>query len=121
MLMRIATKGTSGVQLAIASSKHKRDTTGDSPFKGTSGVQLQRRHRNKHYRKTPSDQAITHSAQVRFATNIHYATHFAGWRMSCDYTSDLRCASLSAFESGIFELLGQLYTARLLFFAVEKK
>ncbi len=41
--------------------------------------------------------------------------------MSCYYKSDLRCASLSAFESGIFELLGQLYPARLLFFAVEKK
>ena len=26
--------------------------------------------------------------------------------MSCDYKSDLRCASPSAFESGIFELLG---------------
>ena len=73
------------------------------------------------YRKRPSDQAITHSAQGRFATNVHYATHFAGWRMSCDYKSDLRCASLSAFESGIFELLGQLYPARLLFFADEKK
>ena len=41
--------------------------------------------------------------------------------MSFCYKSDLRCASLSAFESGIFELLGQLYPARLLFFAVEKK
>ena len=41
--------------------------------------------------------------------------------MSCDYKSDLRCASPSAFESGIFELLGQLYPARLLFFAIEKK
>ena len=41
--------------------------------------------------------------------------------MSCCYKSDLRCASLSASESGIFELLGQLYPARLLFFAVKKK
>ena len=41
--------------------------------------------------------------------------------MSSYYKSVLRCASLSAFESGIFELLGQLYPARLLFFAVEKK
>ena len=41
--------------------------------------------------------------------------------MSFCYKSDLRCASLSAHESGIFELLGQLYPARLLFFAVEKK
>ena len=41
--------------------------------------------------------------------------------MLCDPQSDLRCASPSAFESGIFELLGQLYPARLLFFAVEKK
>ena len=41
--------------------------------------------------------------------------------MSSYYKSDLRCASLSAHESGIFELLGQLYPARLLFFAVEKK
>ena len=41
--------------------------------------------------------------------------------MSFCYKSDLRCASPSAFESGIFELLGQLYPARLLFFAVEKK
>ena len=41
--------------------------------------------------------------------------------MSCVRRSDLRCASPSAFESGIFELLGQLYPARLLFFAVEKK
>ena len=41
--------------------------------------------------------------------------------MLCSYKSDLRCASLSAFESGIFELLGQLYPARLLFFAVKKK
>ena len=72
-------------------------------------------------RKTPSDQAITHSAQGRLATNIHYATHFAGWRIAFCNKSDLRCASLSAFESGIFELLGQLYPARLLFFAVKKK
>ena len=42
--------------------------------------------------------------------------------MSSYYKSDLRCAEHpSAFESGIFELLGQLYPARLLFFAVEKK
>ena len=42
--------------------------------------------------------------------------------MSCYYKSDLRCAEHpSAHESGIFELLGQLYPARLLFFAVEKK
>ncbi len=71
--------------------------------------------------QTPSDQAITHSAQGRLATNIHYATYFAGWRVSFCYKSALRCASPSAFESGIFELLGQLYPARLLFFAVEKK
>ena len=42
--------------------------------------------------------------------------------MLCDPQSDLRCAEHpSAPESGIFELLGQLYPARLLFFAVEKK
>ena len=42
--------------------------------------------------------------------------------MSYYYKSDLRCAEHpSAFESGIFELLGQLYPARFLFFAVEKK
>ena len=41
--------------------------------------------------------------------------------MLCDPQSALRCASLSAHESGIFELLGQLYPARLLFFPVEKK
>ena len=42
--------------------------------------------------------------------------------MSFCYKSDLRCAEHpSAFESGIFELLGQLYPARFLFFAVEKK
>ena len=41
--------------------------------------------------------------------------------MLCDPQSDLRCASPSAHESGIFELLRQLYPARLLFFAVEKK
>ena len=40
--------------------------------------------------------------------------------MSCYYKSDLRCASLSAHESGIFELLGQLYPARLLFLLVKK-
>ena len=39
-----------------------------------------------------------------------------------DPQSDLRCAEHpSAHESGIFELLRQLYPARLLFFAVEKK
>ena len=65
--------------------------------------------------------AITHSAQVRLATNVHLATHFAGWHMLSCYKNDLRCASPSAFESGIFELLGQLYPARLLFFAVKKK
>ena len=37
------------------------------------------------------------------------------------YKSDLRCASLSAHESGIFELLGQLYPARLLFFLLKKR
>ena len=42
--------------------------------------------------------------------------------MSCMQRSDLRCAEHpSAHESGIFELLGQLYPARLLFFAIEKK
>ena len=42
--------------------------------------------------------------------------------MSSCYKSALRCAEHpSAFESGIFELLRQLYPARLLFFAVEKK
>ncbi len=41
--------------------------------------------------------------------------------MSFCYKSDLRCASLSAHESGIFELLRQLYPARFLFFAVKKK
>ena len=42
--------------------------------------------------------------------------------MSSCYKSDLRCAEHpSAHESGIFELLGQLYPARLLFFAVKKK
>ncbi len=42
--------------------------------------------------------------------------------MSFCYKSDLRCAEHpSAHESGIFELLRQLYPARLLFFAVEKK
>ena len=71
--------------------------------------------------QNPSDQAITHNAQGRLATNVHLATHFAGWRISFCYKSVLRCASLSAFESGIFELLGQLYPARLLFFAIEKK
>ena len=40
--------------------------------------------------------------------------------MSYDYKSVLRCASLSAFESGIFELLGQLYPARLLFLLLKK-
>ena len=36
--------------------------------------------------------------------------------MSSYYKNVLRCASLSAHESGIFELLGQLYPARLTFF-----
>ena len=40
--------------------------------------------------------------------------------MSYCYKSDLRCASPSAFESGIFELLGQLYPARLLFLLLKK-
>ena len=71
--------------------------------------------------KRPSDHAITHSAQGRLATHSHLATHLAGQRMAYYYKSDLRCASLSAHESGIFELLRQLYPARLLFFAVEKK
>ena len=71
--------------------------------------------------KKPSDKTITHSAQGRLATHSHLATHLAGQRMSSYYKSDLRCASPSAYESGIFELLGQLYPARFLFFAVEKK
>ena len=71
--------------------------------------------------KRPSDKAIAHSAQGRLATHSHFATHLAGQRLSCSYKSALRCASLSAHESGIFELLRQLYPARLLFFAVEKK
>ena len=71
--------------------------------------------------KRPSDKAIAHSAQGRLATNLYFATDLAGQRMSFCYKSALRCASLSAHESGIFELLGQLYPARLLFFAVEKK
>ena len=75
----------------------------------------------KGHPKRPSDKAITHSAQGRLATHSHFATHLAGQRMSFCYKSDLRCASLSAHESGIFELLRQLYPARLLFFAVEKK
>ena len=62
--------------------------------------------------KRPSDKPIAHSAQGRLATHVHWATHLAGQRMSSCYKSDLRCASLSAFESGIFCLL---------FFAVEKK
>ncbi len=41
--------------------------------------------------------------------------------MSCDPQSDLRCASLSAHESGIFELLRQLYPARLLFLLLKKR
>ena len=71
--------------------------------------------------KRPSDNAITHSAQGHLATHSDYVANLAGQRMSCYPQSDLRCASLSAHESGIFELLGQLYPARLLFFAVEKK
>ena len=67
---------------------------------------------NKCPRQTLSDQAIAHSAQGRLATNVYYATPFAGQRMSFCYKSALRCASLSAFESGIFCLL---------FFAVKKK
>ena len=63
--------------------------------------------------KRPSDKAIAHSAQGRLATHIHFATQFAGQRMSCDPQSDLRCAEHpSAFESGIFGFL---------FFAVKKK
>ena len=62
--------------------------------------------------KRPSDKPITHSAQGRLATHIHLATSFAGQRMSSYYKSALRCASLSAFESGIFCFL---------FFAVKKK
>ena len=71
--------------------------------------------------QNPSDQAITHSAQGRLATNIHLATHFAGWHISFCYKSDLRCASLSAFESALFELLGQLYPARFFFGQAKKK
>ena len=42
--------------------------------------------------------------------------------MSSYYKSDLRCAEHpSAHESGIFELLGQLYPARLLFFLLKKR
>ena len=42
--------------------------------------------------------------------------------MSSYYKSDLRCAEHpSAFESGIFELLGQLYPARFLFFLLKKR
>ena len=41
--------------------------------------------------------------------------------MSCDYKSVLRCASLSAFESALFELLGQLYPARFFFWQAKKK
>ncbi len=62
--------------------------------------------------KRPSDKAITHSAQGRLATHLPLATHLAGQRMSYYYKSALRCASLSAHESGIFCLL---------FFAIEKK
>ena len=40
--------------------------------------------------------------------------------MSSYYKSDLRCASLSAHESGIFELLRQLYPGRLLFLLLKK-
>ena len=45
-------------------------------------------HRNKCHPKTLSPKVIAHSAQVRLATNIHLAIHFAGQRMSCDYKSD---------------------------------
>ncbi len=42
--------------------------------------------------------------------------------MSFCYKSDLRCAEHpSAFESGIFELLGQLYPARFLFLLLKKR
>ena len=41
--------------------------------------------------------------------------------MSSYYKSTLRCAEHpSAHESGIFELLGQLYPARLLFLLLKK-
>ena len=55
--------------------------------------------------KRPSDHAIAHSAQGRLATHLPLAIPFAGQRMSSCYKSDLRCASLSAHESGIFCLL----------------
>ena len=71
--------------------------------------------------QNPSESSHQAQRASPLATNIHVATHFAGWRISSCYKSALRCASPSAFESGIFELLGQLYPARLLFFAVEKK
>ena len=42
--------------------------------------------------------------------------------MSSCYKSALRCAEHpSAFESGIFELLRQLYPARLLFLLLKKR
>ena len=41
--------------------------------------------------------------------------------MSSCYKSVLRCASLSAFESGIFELLGQLYPLAYFFFVKKSK
>ena len=42
--------------------------------------------------------------------------------MLCDPQSALRCAEHpSAHESGIFELLGQLYPARLLFLLLKKR
>ena len=75
-------------------------------------IVLQRIHRQTCHPKNSSTKAIGHSAQVRLATNIYFATHFAGQLMSCDYKSDLRCASPSAHESGIFCLL---------FVAVDKK
>ncbi len=71
--------------------------------------------------KRPSDKTIAHSAQVRLATNLYFATHLAGQRMLCDPQSDLRCASPSAHESGIFELLGSCTPLAYLFFAVKKK
>ena len=41
--------------------------------------------------------------------------------MLCDPQSGLRCASPSAPESGIFELLGQLYPTRFLFLLLKKR
>ena len=40
--------------------------------------------------------------------------------MSCDPQSDLRCASLSAHESGIFELLGSCTPLAYFFFLLKK-